>query len=101
MFLTLIAGYLYTSYKEARNRRWDIEDRAALSATVKQRATKIADDLTIQNDKLDSKLDEHAGKLDVIAEQTNGELAKLKLEVLELHKQIENFENHGKAKLIK
>jgi hypothetical protein len=38
---TVIVGFFYQAYRETRQRRWDLEDRIALAATVMRTATDV------------------------------------------------------------
>jgi hypothetical protein len=41
-FASLIVGYFYKAYVDARNRRWDLEDRAVRQATTLEASRVIA-----------------------------------------------------------
>jgi hypothetical protein len=63
LFLTTVAGFAYTIYRENRNRRWDLEDRerarAALAETVTDSQKALAKTVQGQQMKLIEKIDEN------------------------------------------
>lgn len=60
---SVIAGYLYTLYREKRNRQWDLEDRqrtaAGLASTVLQTEQNLAQHTQYQQDQLMSKIEQN------------------------------------------
>ena len=83
--LTLIVGFVYTSWREHRNRQWDKQDRAELALKVVTVAQAVSDKVEVENAKLADAISIGHAKADQltvatakIEEQTNGGFTHLK-----------------------
>jgi seryl-tRNA synthetase len=63
ILLTTIAGFLYTIYRENRNRRWDLQDRELarkeLSQKLENQQEQVAAKVVVDHKKLIDKIDEN------------------------------------------
>lgn len=87
-FLTLIVGFGFSWFREARQRQWDKQDRDELAAKVVQAAVVVTAHAETENAKLATVINDTrdttaaiALKTEAIREQTNGNLEKVKQEL--------------------
>ena len=59
LFLTTVSGFGYTIYRENRNRKWDLEDRAAGRQQAIQRQNEISEKVDQKVGELTQKIEEN------------------------------------------
>jgi len=79
-FLTLVLGWLVTLYREKRNHHWELDERAALAAKVKEDAEALATHVATKADAVAAKVQAAS---DALASQIDHKSAALSTAIAE------------------
>jgi cbb3-type cytochrome oxidase subunit 3 len=98
-FLTLVAGYFISIYRENRRRRWDIEDRARLALELKvktaEQAEALSNQMKTQHETIEQMISDNTEVSVKAFQEANGvneKLAQIGVAHLELTKKREGDE---------